>query len=143
MNTPRAFLNAILQLRPIPVFDISLLVTLAEKYNAWFEVLSLLEKQYQVAPDLPLGEIFLSAMRHCYRQLSEESIWMSLPRGSCSLPQSKQAILLDVGGFLTRASDAYIDLIDLVQAPDSNVANSVCHSCRHHLLPRYLPVQIF
>jgi len=121
MNTPRAFLNAILQLRPVPVLDINLLVTVAEKYNAWFEVLSLLEKQYQCAPERPLGSQSLSAMRHCYRHLSEDSIWMSLARTSCSLAKSRRAIQLDNCAFLTRAADAYIDLVELAESPGSKI----------------------
>ena len=124
MNSLRAFLNAVLHLRPIPVFDLSLLVSLAENYNAWYEVLSILELQYQAAPMLPLGEKSISAMRHCYRQLSEEKIWMSLARESCKLPKSWKAVSMDTGGFLSDASDAYLELIDLVQAPNAAVAPS-------------------
>ena len=119
MNTPRSFLNAIAKLRPIPVFDVSLLVSLAEKYNAWFEVLSILEMYYQVSPANSFGHVSVSGMRHCYRQLSEESTWLSLASESCSLPGSREALRLDMGGFLNRASDAYLDLIDLVQDSES------------------------
>ena len=124
MNTPRAILNVVLRLHPVPLFDTNLLVSLAENYNAWFEVLSLLEMQYRASPNLPLAEKSISAMRHCYRYLSEEQIWMSLARESSSLHKSKKALSMDMGGFIASASGVYLELIDLVQATGTNLAPS-------------------
>lgn len=123
-NTPRAILNVTLLFQPVPLFDTNLLVFLGENYNAWYEVLSLFEKLYCATQNHPVRAKSLSAMRHCYRHLSEDQIWMSLARESCIVAETKKAISLDVGGFLGLASDSYLDLIDLVNAESTTLSPS-------------------
>jgi FAT domain len=116
INAVRSFLNVLPLLRPVPVLDTGLLVSLAENYNSWHEVLSMLEKQYVALSLEPSASEMLSAMRHCYRQLGEESIWMILARESCNWPLSRRALSLDIYGLVNEACDAYGELVSNVDA---------------------------
>lgn len=119
INAVRSFLNVLPLLRPVPVLDTGLLVSLAENYNSWHEVLSLLEKQYVALSLEPSAPEMLSAMRHCYRQLGEESLWMILARESCNWPLSRRALSLDIYGLVNEACDAYSELVSNVDAESS------------------------
>ena len=116
LNSVRAFLNMVLKLRPTPVLDTYLLVSLAEKYNCWHEVLSLLETQYHILKE-PSTETMISAIRHCYRQLGEQDVWRTLACESCSLVQTDRALSLDTYGLTEEAVKEFAELIDLVDAP--------------------------
>ncbi|GKZ01483.1 hypothetical protein MPSEU_001098900 [Mayamaea pseudoterrestris] len=112
-NTVRSFLKVISSLRPAPVFSDTFLVYLAENYNAWHEVLDLIER-----PD-PLkaaGVTSLQAIRHCYHLLGEHAISLALARLSCRHPLSNRAITLDVAGMVKEAVSQYEDLVDLVDS---------------------------
>jgi len=124
LNSVRAFLNVVLQLRPTPVLDTYLLVSLAEKYNCWHEVLSLLETQYQVLKKETSAETLISAIRHCYRQLGEQDVWQTLARESCTLLKSSRALSLDTYGLAEEAVNEYAELVELVDAPTSKLEPS-------------------
>jgi transformation/transcription domain-associated protein len=128
MNAVRFFLHAVLSFRPLPLLDTSLLVAVAENYNCWFEVLSLLEHQYGVlvANDVGSGsaklrELTISAMRHCHRQLGDSDLWMGLGWESCILPESRWALALDMYGMVNDAAEAYSQLVDRYQTNDASV----------------------
>lgn len=123
-NAVRCFLSALALLRPLPFFENHLLVHLAENYNSWYEVHSLLERQYDALTSEPFRQTTLSAMRHCYRQLGEDGLWMSLARESCSSPESKRAISLDIYGMVNEAVEAYSELVGLVQTPGTEFTAS-------------------
>lgn len=123
MNAVRSFLNGVSVLNPLPTMDIDLLVSFAESYNCWYEVLSILEKQFLVLSNTKLSEAGLVfrdkailAMRHCYRKLGEPSVWMSLALQSCRLPDTKRAVSLDIYGKVDGALEAYSNLVDMVEA---------------------------
>jgi hypothetical protein len=116
-NAVRCFLSALSSLRPLPFFENHLLVHLAENYNSWYEVHTLLESQYDALTGEAFRQTTLSAMRHCYRQLGENGLWMSLARESCTSPESKRAISLDIHGMVNEAVEAYSELVELVETP--------------------------
>jgi transformation/transcription domain-associated protein len=127
MNSIRSFLNGLSALKPLPTIDINIMVSLAETYNCWYEVLSILEHQYLVVSNKKLSkagiefrdEVIL-AMQQCYRQLGESNIWMGLALKSCILPDTKRAASLDVYGKVDGALEAYSNLVDLVESGASS-----------------------
>jgi len=127
-NAVRMFANSMLELRPMPYLNATLLVSIAENYNCWFEVLTLLERQYAVLignpklaeEKLELAELTLSAMRHCYRQLGDD-LWMGLAYESCVIPESRWALSFDLHGMINEASDAYIQLVNRYQRDEESV----------------------
>jgi hypothetical protein len=123
-NAVRAFLNGLLHVQPIPLLDMQLLVSTAESYSCWHEVLFLLESQYYTMKAESAGETTLAAMRHCYRKLDEEGIWMGLAAQSCKLPQSLRVLSKDVYGMVNEAVEGYANLVDLVEADDSQLEAS-------------------
>lgn len=131
INTVRFFLNTVLALSPKPSLNAKLLVMLAENYNCWHEVLTLLEEQYSVlvenkaeAATRNLADETLSAMRHCYKHLGDSDLWMSLAFESCNLPESKRALAFDLYGMVEDASEAYSQLVDKYQNDDPAVENA-------------------
>ena len=130
-NAVKSFLSCIVQLDPLPFVDIDLLLALAQSYNCWYEVLTILENQYfvlsstKLTPPAPVPcDKVLLAMRHCYRQLGETKIWSTLALKSCSLPGSSYATSLEIYGKVDKALEAYTGLIDMVQSEeDTNATN--------------------
>ena len=110
-NSIRSFLLTLGKLRPAIVIDEHLLVYLAENYNAWHEVLELLERQY---PSKLTGEVTLGAIRHCYRLLGEQSLCLSVARESCRHNLTKRAIWLDMNGYMKETVNQYEDLVTLL-----------------------------
>ena len=128
-NAVKSFLSSVVCLDPLPIIDVDLLITLAQNYNCWYEVLTILENQFLVLSSSELSEggtthcdKILLAMRHCYRQLGETKIWASLALKSCSLPGSSYATSLEVYGKVGKALEAYTGLIDLVESEESTNA---------------------
>jgi transformation/transcription domain-associated protein len=125
-NVIRSFLNGLALLCPMPVLDVDLLVSLAESYNCWYEVLSILEDQFLVFSGRSLSKSgeslrdkILLAMRHCYHQLGEMDVLNSLALISCQLPQTHRAVSLAVHGEIDKALDTYTSLIELVESSES------------------------
>jgi hypothetical protein len=90
INAIRSFLNGVAKLNPLPALDVDLLVSLSETHNCWYEVLSILEDQFDVLSSRGLSTVgcglkdkTLLAMRHCYRQLGGPNIWTSLALEPC------------------------------------------------------------
>jgi transformation/transcription domain-associated protein len=127
VNVIRSFLNGVAVLKPLPTLDLDLLVSLAETYNCWYEVLSILEDQYLVLSSQELSNTgcalrdkTLLAMRHIYRQLGESNTWMSLALESCDLTETKRAASLDVHGMVDEALETYTNLVELVESGTSS-----------------------
>jgi len=127
-NAVRFFVNSLLFLSPRPFLNMKLLVTLAENYNCWYEVLAILEQQYLVLEEHEAGKQVrdqtLSAMRHCYRHLGDSGLWMSLASESCKLPETKAALAFDLYGLVEDASEAYSQLVDRYQNNDQTVEDA-------------------
>ena len=117
-NAVRAFLNGFSRVKPVPILDLDLLVSLAESYNCWYEIILLLESQYPAVKSLPLGERMLAAMRHCFGKLDEENIWMGLSTYSCKVPRGLHVLSRDVYGMMSEAMSGYADLLGSVEAQE-------------------------
>jgi transformation/transcription domain-associated protein len=129
INSVRFFLRAILKLRPLPFLDSNILATMAEKYNSWHEVLTLLSYQYEVLSGQSLGDkgeqlssTILSAIRHGFQQLGESRIGMTLASTSCVMPETKHAISLDTYDMVKEALDSYSALVDIVETTDETLS---------------------
>lgn len=114
-NAVRAFLNGVVQLDPVPVLDTRLLTSLAESYCCWYEVLGMLETRYAALNGTPQGENTLAAMRHCYKKLNEDGLWLGLAGSSCRNPFTVQTISKDVYGMVHQAVEGYSHLVDLYE----------------------------
>jgi transformation/transcription domain-associated protein len=127
VNAVKALLSSLALFDPLPFVSIDLLVYVAENYNCWFETLSILERQYLVLSSSRLSktgniecEKVLLAMRRCYRQLGETSIWTSLALESCTVPGSQRAASLDIYGKVDQALDEYTNLMRLVETGETS-----------------------
>lgn len=125
-NVIRTFLNGLALLSPMPVFDVDLLVSLAESYNCWYEVLTILEGQFLVLSTKSLSKSgeglrdkILLAMRHCYHQLGESNVLTSLALLSCNLPETHRAASLAVHGEIDKALETYTNLVELVETNEN------------------------
>jgi transformation/transcription domain-associated protein len=125
INAVRFFLRATLKLRPLPFLDSNTLSTLAEKYNAWHEVLTLLSYQHEVLSGQSLGDegvqlnrTILTAIRRNFQQLGEGRISMTVASKSCVLPETEHAISLDTYDMVKEALASYSALVDLVETSD-------------------------
>ena len=122
-NAIRSFLNGLSSLRPMPVLDVDLLVSLAESYTCWYEVLSILEDQFSVLSCKNLSKTgdslrdkVLLAMRHCYKELGESNIALTLSLIPCQLSQSHRAASLAIHGEIDKALEEYTSLVEFVES---------------------------
>jgi transformation/transcription domain-associated protein len=118
-NAVRALVNALLLLQPTPLIDMTVLVALAESYNCWREVLSILEIYYVGLQGHPLGTDCLHAMRACFQRLEEDGMWMGIAALSCKLPQTRRVLSKEVYGMVNEAVAGYAGLMELVQDESS------------------------
>ena len=119
-NMPRSWLRAVLQLQPCPTIDCHILTAVAENYNAWFEVIDILQRQHQ---GLSFGNRrleTLSALRYCYRMLGESAIWNSVTRDTCQSPMTVHAMVLDLYGAIDEASESYATLMEAAGSGSSS-----------------------
>lgn len=130
INSIRSFLCATAFLNPVPMLDVELLVSLAENYNSWHEVIRLLELQYTILSSskkaVDVAATTLAAIRHCYRQLHENDVLISLACLSCDTPETNWATSLDVYGKVREAAAAYEDLMDKAEGDDSSFRVRPC-----------------
>jgi FAT domain/Phosphatidylinositol 3- and 4-kinase len=108
----RAFLSTVVTMDPIPVLDTNLLLSLAENYSCWYEVVFLIEKQYFAFKADPRGEILVSALRHCYQHLGDCDTWRSLARESVILTTTVRALSLDIYDSIDESVKHYSELME-------------------------------
>jgi FAT domain/Phosphatidylinositol 3- and 4-kinase len=108
----RALLSTIATVNPIPVFDTNLLLSVAENYSCWYEVVLLLERQFFPFKAEPRGEILVSALRHCYQYLGDYDAWRSLARESVILTTTGRALSLDVYDSINESVKYYSELME-------------------------------
>lgn len=125
INAIRLFVNATLKFNPLPVLDNNILTMAADNYNCWHEVLTLLERQYEVLAENTLGErgsklqnATISAIRRGYSQLEENKIGLALSARSCVLPETEHAVSLDMYDMVEEALGSYSSLVELAEAND-------------------------
>ena len=120
-NVVRSLLNLVLKLSPIPVLDTQLLLSLAENYNSWHEVLQLLQVEYKAHEnDIDESNRLASAIRHCYKYLGEDDMWLSWSKSSCKSGRTAKALSLDSYGLIEDAANEYSELMELAEAPDAS-----------------------
>lgn len=122
-NTVKVFLEGISLLRPMPVIDVDLMVSLAESYNCWYEALYILEEQLAVLVTKPLEKAGLAlqdkivlALRCCYDHLGETGIATSLALRTCSLPETHRAASFAIHGEIDQALESYSSLVNMLEA---------------------------
>jgi hypothetical protein len=127
-NVVKTFLEGVALLKPMPVLDVDLMVSLAESYSCWYEVLSILEEQFAVLSSKPLSKAgaalhdrLLLAMRHCYIQLGESNMQTSLALISCDLPQSHRAASFAIHGEVDQALETYSALVELIESREDTI----------------------
>ena len=128
INAIRFFLRALSKFRPLPYVCNNILETLAEKYNSWHEVLTLLSYQHEVLSGQSLGDngeqldsSILSSIRHLFQQLGETRISITIASKSCVMPETEHAISLDTYDMVKEALESYSALVDLVETTDETL----------------------
>ena len=119
-NVLQSTLQAILSLRPLPELDVNLLVYLATNYNAWHEVIQMLEHLYANCSDLSKKAEYLKSLRHCYEELGEVDISLSLALKTSKLPETKKALSFEIYGQISNALTSFNGLINRALEFESN-----------------------
>ena len=132
LNVVKTFIECVALLKPMPVLDVDLMVSLAESYSCWYEVLSILEEQFAVLSTKPLAKAgkalhdkLLLAIRHCYEQLGESNMQTSLALISCDLPQSHRAASFAIHGEVDQALETYSTLVELVESREDMTPSDI------------------
>jgi len=105
VNALRSFMRAVSSVDPVPLLDSTLLVSVADGYGLWHEVLELLCKQERLleAMDKSCGkylEDVRRAVRQCLKELGEKNLRLAFASRSCQLRESHWAISLDIQGMV-------------------------------------------
>lgn len=120
-NCVKAFLAGVACLRPIPYMDINLLLSLAANFNAWHEVIFLLENYHTESGsqsyDFKLR--LLSSLQICYSRLGEDDLCLHVAMKSASHPSTVRALTLETYGRVEAALSLYEVLAD--QEVDSSI----------------------
>ena len=116
-NVIQSFLQVLSKLDPCPQISSDLLMHLANEYNCWHEVLSLLENQYCIAKSsgapTSYQQDLISLMNTCYLNLKEDDIVLASKLGDGSFSAgTTRALSKDVYGMVEQALDDYSDLIE-------------------------------
>ena len=134
INTVQSFLRAVSKLQPLPTLSPELLMGLTPLYNSWYEVLHMLENQYNLmtinlsAETDEYRQKVLALMQLCYRDLGETDICIALSSGFCEIPGSQYALSLDMYGRVQQAMDMYTGLIDRAESAHRNFETSALDS---------------
>lgn len=121
-NAIRAFLGGVALLRPCPVLDTHLMVSVAENYCCWYEVIALLEQQYHHVKSIRQSKVIVDALRHCYRELGEEDLCIILAKETCEVSKTRKALSFDMYSLANDAVATYEDLVDEVEAVDPKIS---------------------
>mmetsp|Transcript_42172 Transcript_42172/g.63679 ORF Transcript_42172/g.63679 Transcript_42172/m.63679 type:complete len:1904 (+) Transcript_42172:2-5713(+) len=118
LNVIQSLLRALSKLRPMPMLDTDLLISLASDFNTWHEVISMLEHQYCIfkanssVETLKYRDKLLAVIRHCYDELGESDISLALACDSCNLPGTEWAVSLDIYGQVNESVAEFSRLIE-------------------------------
>ena len=119
INIIQIFLRALLKLVPMPCLDTDLLISLANNYNSWFEVLIMLEFQSNTLSGVENYDAIKAkvsfAIRRCYEELKETNLCLALGIQTCTWPETKYAISCDIYGRVSAALESYIDLVSRLE----------------------------
>ena len=115
-NSIKSFLVVLTRVRPIPLLDIDLLLSLAKYFNAWHEVILMIE-HYLSALSSEGGvsktrNILLSSLRYCYDQLGESELSLSVALYASECPSTRRALTLEFYGRVDTALALYDSLIE-------------------------------
>ena len=123
VNVVQVWLRAIQQLKPLPFFDIDLLVPLASSFNAWHEAIEILQRQYTAIESSPeysfMKERTLCALRKCYDKIGESDISLALMINPSEMPGTKRAISLELYDRVEQALKCFKHLVDEVDNDSS------------------------
>ncbi len=107
-NTPQSLLRAMSAMRPLPVLPPDLLGLLAEQYNAWHEVLPIVEYKTMTSSP-PNSQEWIQALSRLYSKLGEQDMCSALVRVFALNPNTRVAVSMETYGFITQAQKLYYD----------------------------------
>lgn len=117
INSIQSMLRSIIRLRPMPMIDNVLLLSLGENYSVRNEVLCLLECQYISLKangydvDSPSHDL-KEAIQQCYESLGDRDMSIAISSLRASLPGTKFALSLDMYDLVNESANAYHALIE-------------------------------
>lgn len=113
-NSIRTLLAAVVGLRPIPLIDVELLLSLAAHFNTWHEVVFLVESYLSETTSEKDGanekRFLLSSLKVCYETLGEIDMSLSVSRQYTELPSTIRALSLETYGRVDAALALYESL---------------------------------
>ncbi len=108
VNSPQSLLRAISAMRPLPVLPPDILGWLAEQYNAWHEVLPIMEYQ-AMSSSPPIRQEWIQALCRMYSKLGEQDMCSAVVRMFSLNPDTRVAVSMETYGFITQAQILYYD----------------------------------
>jgi hypothetical protein len=106
VNSNQSILKAISSFRPLPVLPPDLLGWLAEQYNAWHEVLPIMEHQFINSSKINRPE-WMKALSRLYSRLSEADLSSAVLRRFALKPETRVALSYETHGMVTVAQQKY------------------------------------
>ena len=119
-NIIQCVIGTVLDLRPIPEIDVDLLVHIATNFNAWHQVIRILESNLISCSDTVPKIRIKSALRRCFSALGENDISLSIDMKTSVLPGTKKALSFELYGMVTEALATYNALISSDDLPVSD-----------------------
>lgn len=112
-NIIQTVLASTLKLRPIPKYDIDLLVYLGTKFNSWHEVIQIMETDLSHnLEDSKRQQALLIALRRCYDALNEKDLSLSLSQRLSKNVGTKRALSFEMYNMVSDALTKYNELIN-------------------------------
>ena len=103
---------AISDLKPALKLDTDLLVHIAKNFNAWHQVIHILESDYSSCTDRKEKVKYSTALRCCYDALGELDINISISRRLCHSQVIKQALSCELYNLVTDALVSYNNIMN-------------------------------
>ena len=113
-NIIQGVVSAILDLQPTPEMDVDLLVHIATNFNAWHQVIRILESNLRTCSDSDTKSRIKIALRRCFSAIGEDDISLSISMHSSTLSGTKQALSFELYGMVTEALTSYNAMIGSV-----------------------------
>lgn len=110
-NCVKAFLGVVICLRPVPYLNPDLLLSLASHYNAWHEVIFLLENYITISgAHIEFKMKLLSSLQMCYASLGEKDMRLNVGMKLACRSSTVRACTLEIYGRVDAAVSLYESL---------------------------------
>jgi len=112
LNIVTGLLRGVLKLNPMPALNANLMGSLGSNYNAWYDVLPLMEGQIEDAIGEEEKKEWMKATKVLLDKLGETDLSFALAQDMVKTPETKRAFSQEMYGDLNAAVKGYDELIN-------------------------------